>query len=97
MEDFPPAADRIHLANGTLKVEGSFTEGRPDIVRSKLPVAYRPNTSAPTRWFSFLRWLRLNVRTSEHRQWLDVSKRHVKVNGTAVSLPTDTVLKMVIF
>ena len=31
--DFVPEADRIHLANGTLKLDGSFTEGRPNIVR----------------------------------------------------------------
>ena len=43
VEDFAPEADRIHLANGTLKLDGSFTEGRPDIVRSRLPVAYRPD------------------------------------------------------
>lgn len=40
VEDFAPEADRIHLANGTLTLDGSFTEGRPDIVRSRLPVAY---------------------------------------------------------
>ena len=27
VEDFAPEADRIHLANGTLKLDGSFTEG----------------------------------------------------------------------
>ena len=27
VEDFPPEADRIHLANGTLTLDGSFTEG----------------------------------------------------------------------
>ena len=42
VEDFAPEADRIHLANGTLTLDGSFTEGRPDIVRSRLPVAYHP-------------------------------------------------------
>ena len=36
VEDFAPEADRIHLANGTLKLDGSFTEGRPNIVRSRL-------------------------------------------------------------
>ena len=40
VEDFAPEADRIHLANGTLKLDGSFTEGRLNIVRSRLPVAY---------------------------------------------------------
>lgn len=54
VEDFAPEADRIHLANGTLKLDGSFTEGRPNIVRSRLPVAYRPDAPAPVRWLSFL-------------------------------------------
>ena len=27
VEDFTPEADRVHLANGTLKLDGSFTEG----------------------------------------------------------------------
>ena len=54
VEDFAPEADRIHLANGTLAIDGSFTKGRPNIVRSRLPVAYRPDASAPVRWLSFL-------------------------------------------
>ena len=54
VEDFAPESDRIHLANGTLKLDGSFTEGRPDIVRSRLPVAYRPDATAPALWLSFL-------------------------------------------
>ena len=51
---FAPEADRIHLANGALKLDGSFIEGRPSIVRSRLPVAYRPDAPAPVRWLSFL-------------------------------------------
>ena len=47
VEDFAPEADRIHLANGTLKLDGSF-------VRSRLPVAYRPDAPAPALWLSFL-------------------------------------------
>ena len=54
VEDFVPETDKIHLANGTLKLDGSFTEGRPTIVRSRLPVAYRPDAPAPVRWLSFL-------------------------------------------
>ena len=54
VEDFASEADRIHLANGTLKLDGSFAEGRPDIVRSRLPVAYRSDALAPVRWFFFL-------------------------------------------
>ena len=54
VEDFPPEIDRIHLANGTLKLDGSFAEGRPDIVRSRLPIAYRPDAPSPVRGLSFL-------------------------------------------
>ena len=31
-DDFVPETDRIHLANGTLYLDGSFVEGRPEIV-----------------------------------------------------------------
>ena len=54
VEDFAPETDKIHLANGTLTLDSNFTEGRPDIVRSRLPVAYRPDAPAPEHWFSFL-------------------------------------------
>ena len=30
--DFPPEQDRIHVSNGTLLLNGAFTEGRPAIV-----------------------------------------------------------------
>ncbi|MCD7751433.1 MAG: phage/plasmid primase, P4 family [Lachnospiraceae bacterium] len=54
VEDFPPEADRIHVSNGTLKLDGTFTEGRPDIVRSRLPVEYHPDTAKPSLWLQFL-------------------------------------------
>lgn len=54
VEDFAPETDKIHLANGTLELDSSFTEGRPDIVRNRLPVAYCPDVSAPALWLSFL-------------------------------------------
>ena len=54
VEDLAPEADRIHLANGTLMLDGSFTEGRSKIVRSRLPVAYDPNAPRPERWLKFL-------------------------------------------
>ncbi len=54
VEDFVPEADKIHLANGTLKLDGSFAEDKSEIVRSRLPVAYCPDAPAPVRWFSFL-------------------------------------------
>lgn len=54
VEDFPPETDRIHLVNGTLLLDGTFTEGKPEIVRCRLPVAYNPNASTPTHWLAFL-------------------------------------------
>ena len=54
VEDFPLETDRIHLANGTLFLDGTFTEGRPEIVRCRLPVAYNPDAPTPTRWLAFL-------------------------------------------
>jgi putative DNA primase/helicase len=53
-EDFRPDTDRIHLANGTLGLDGVFTEGRNEIVRSRLPVCYRPDAPAPEAWLRFL-------------------------------------------
>ena len=32
----------------------TFTEGRPAIVRSRLPVAYNPDATAPVIWLNFL-------------------------------------------
>ena len=46
--------DRIHVANGTLLQNGTFTEGRPAIVRSRLPIAYNPDAPAPVVWLNFL-------------------------------------------
>ena len=57
VEDFPPEQDRIHLANGTLMLDGTFTEGKPDIVRNRLPVFYSPDTPKPVLWLSFLNGL----------------------------------------
>ena len=57
VEDFPPEQDRIHLANGTLMLDGTFTERKPDIVRNRLPVFYRPDTPKPVLWLSFLNGL----------------------------------------
>ncbi len=42
------------LSNGTLLLNGTFTEGRPAIVRSRLPVAYNPDAPAPVIWLNFL-------------------------------------------
>ena len=52
--DFPPEQDRIHLSNGTLLLNGTFTEGRPTIVRNRLPVVYNPHAPTPVTWLKFL-------------------------------------------
>lgn len=54
VDDFPPLSDRIHLSNGTLMLDGSFIPGKPEIVRSRLPVAYNPDAPKPALWLSFL-------------------------------------------
>ena len=52
--ELPPQADRIHLANGTLFLDGTFREGQDEIVRSRLPVRYVPDAPPPERWLRFL-------------------------------------------
>ena len=54
VDDFPPLPDRIHLSNGMLMLDGSFIPGKPEIVRSRLPVAYNPDAPKPALWLSFL-------------------------------------------
>lgn len=45
--------DRIHVANGTLYLDGRFSEEK-DFCRNRLPVAYRPNAPQPVAWLRFL-------------------------------------------
>ena len=54
VEDFPPVTDRIALANGTLYLDGTFQEGKPEIVRNRLPVKYDPKATQPVHWLRFL-------------------------------------------
>ena len=54
VDDLPPEQDRIHVANGTLMLDGTFTEGKSKIVRSRLLIAYNPNAPKPERWLRFL-------------------------------------------
>ena len=53
-EDFLPEQDRIHVANGMLKLDGTFTERKKEVVRNRLPVSYNPNAKEPVLWRSFL-------------------------------------------
>ena len=41
------------MANGTLFLDGTFTEGKPESVRCRLPVVYNPDAPTPTRWLVF--------------------------------------------
>ena len=54
IEDFPPEANKIHLANGTLYIDGSFIPDKSDIVRMRLPVNYNPDAPEATTWQAFL-------------------------------------------
>ena len=54
VENFPPVTDRIALANGTLYLDGTFQEGKPEIVRNRLPVKYDPKAVQPVHWLQFL-------------------------------------------
>lgn len=53
-ESFPPKPDEIHVQNGTLRIDGSFLEGRPEIVRSRFPINYNPRAGKPVVWLRFL-------------------------------------------
>ena len=54
VDDFPPVTNCIHLANGTLNLNGSFQEGKPEVVRNRLPVKYNPKAAQPAHWLRFL-------------------------------------------
>lgn len=52
--DFVPQADRIHLANGTLMLDGRFIPGKSEVVRARFPVSYNPDAPQPDTWLRFL-------------------------------------------
>ena len=45
--------DRIHVANGTLFLDGRF-EGSKDFCLNRLPVRYDPDAPFPQKWLAFL-------------------------------------------
>ena len=49
----PVHSDRIHVANGTLFLDGHFEETK-SFCLNRLPVAYVPNAPVPERWLRFL-------------------------------------------
>lgn len=53
IDRLPLYQDRIHVANGTVFLDGSFSETK-NYCRNRLPVAYRPDAPTPTAWLDFL-------------------------------------------
>lgn len=51
--DLPVHTDRIHVANGTLFLDGTFAENK-EYCRNRLPVRYDPNADMPPQWITFL-------------------------------------------
>ena len=51
--DLPVQTDRIHVANGTLFLDGRFTEEK-EYCRNRLPVNYNPHICYPPAWIKFL-------------------------------------------
>ena len=49
----PIEADRIHVANGTYFMDGSFSADK-SYCNNRLTTSYNPNAPAPTRWLQFL-------------------------------------------
>ena len=47
VDELAPQTDRIHLANGTLFLDGRFTHEKNEIVRSRFPVRYTPDAAPP--------------------------------------------------
>ena len=52
-EELPVQADRIHVKNGTLFLDGSFTEEK-EFCLNRLPVTYQKDAPKPMRWLQFL-------------------------------------------
>ena len=53
VESMPIQEDRIHVENGTLYLDGSFSEEKT-FCRNRLPVRYNPNAREPVQWKAFL-------------------------------------------
>ena len=52
-EELPLQTDRIHVANGTLHLDGTFSKEK-QFCRNRLPVRYVPDAPAPEIWLRFL-------------------------------------------
>lgn len=54
--ELPLYQDRIHVANGTVFLDGTFSEEKV-FCRNRLPVAYCPDAGTPVKWLEFLNQL----------------------------------------
>lgn len=55
-EELPLHEDRIHVANGTLYLDGRFVEEK-QFCQNRLPVAYNRQAAYPWKWHNFLHQL----------------------------------------
>ena len=55
-EPLPIQTDRIHVANGTLFLDGTF-QGEKEFCMNRLPISYNPDAPKPEKWLSFLEQL----------------------------------------
>ena len=55
-EPLPIQTDRIHVANGTLFLDGTFQEEK-EFCMNRLPVSYNSDSPKPEKWISFLEQL----------------------------------------
>ena len=55
-EPLPIQTDRIHVANGTLFLDGTFQEEK-EFCMNRLPISYNPDAPKPEKWLSFLEQL----------------------------------------
>ena len=52
-DPLPLQCDRIHVANGTCFLDGTFTEEK-EYCSNRLSVSYRADAPAPEHWLRFL-------------------------------------------
>ena len=53
VQDLPLELDRVHVANGTFYLDGSFTEEK-QLCKNRLPVAYNINAPVPRVFLNYL-------------------------------------------
>ena len=54
VKELLPQTDRIHVKNGTLFLNGMFTEEKTEIIRYRLPISFNSDAKPPDRWLRFL-------------------------------------------